>query len=99
MPAAPGRGAAMPASTCWPRSFHPQQQAIDRVAQAVQAEDVHLLDARSAGGRDANVHIVGAEKIGHGAAVLSSERNHAHLALVSSLQRFDYVARITAGRD
>src|SRR5436190_1214371 len=56
-------------------SFRSEKLVIDRVAQAVQYEQMHFLDARRGLMRHADVHVFGAEPGGHLAAAVAGARS------------------------
>ena len=78
----------------------PSNRTIDGVAQAVQAQEVHLLDSRRARSAARRYeHLAAPSTSRHDAAVPAGQSDHAHLPFVRGVNRFDHVARVAAGRD
>src|SRR5512145_808470 len=80
-------------------SLRSEEKAIDAVAQAVQRQEVHLLDARGHRVRDRDVHVGEGEVLADLAATAAGERDHLHVALVRGADRGDDVGRVPAGGD
>ncbi|TNC99488.1 MAG: hypothetical protein FD121_224 [Gallionellaceae bacterium] len=72
---------------------------IDHIAQAVQCEQVNLLDARSALRRDAQMEIGWLQHRTHLAAIAPRHRNHHHLAIMRCGDSVHHIGRIAAGGD
>src|SRR5690606_10206879 len=76
-----------------------EQLTVDQVAQAVDRQQMHFLDACSGACRHTDFHIGGQQQGGHRAAVASGQGNHQHLAVVGGLNSLHHVRGVAAGGD
>src|SRR5690606_12890989 len=76
-----------------------EQMLIDQVAEAVNDEQVHLMDARCGRDRNPDLDVAGRQQVGQGAAFATGQGNDLHAAFVGSLDRGQHVLGVSAGAD
>ena len=78
--------------------FTPEQLTVDQVAQAMDGQQVHFLDACGDLGGARGFHVFRQQQRGHAATVAAGERLPAS-AVMGGLDGLDDVGRVTAGGD
>src|SRR3990167_9552614 len=74
-----------------------EQLIVYQIAQAMNDDPVHLLNARRGCTRHANIDILSREYGGYLASLAAVQRHAGDVALVRRLHRANHVARITRG--
>src|SRR6185503_355026 len=92
------RGRDAPCSS--PTSFFvSEQRRVDGVAEAMDREEVDLLDAGGPIVWNAQMDVARCEKFTHATAALAGQRDDAHLALLRRLHGSDDVRGVPGRRD
>ena len=77
----------------------PQELGVDQVAQAVDHQQVDLLDSRGRIGRHADLHVALAQQAGEPAALAARQRHDGEILLVRRLDRCGDAGRVAARGD
>src|SRR5690606_31713505 len=62
---------------------------VDEITETVQGQQVHFQNTRTASGRNADLHVIGAQQTGDLSPVSATENNDGHVAGEGGLRSLD----------